>query len=68
LKQLLPNVTPEELREVVILEIEAVEKTALLVAKQTGIPAKHFDLKQSPKESTKKPRRKRHVPFDENKQ
>jgi len=72
--QLLPNVTPEELREVVILpsdEVTTSRKTAMLVSKQTGIPIARIEAGRSPgirKTSTKKPRRKRHVPFDENKQ
>jgi hypothetical protein len=70
-KQLLPNVTPEELREVVILPSDKVttsRKTAMLVSKQTGIPIERFYVERSPKTSTKQPRRKRNVPFDENRQ
>ena len=70
-KQLLPNVTPEELREVVILpsdEVTTSRKTAMLVSKQTGIPIERFYVERSPKTSTKQPRQKRHLPFDENKQ
>ena len=60
--QLLPNVTPEELREVVILpsdEVTTSRKTAMLVSKQTGIPIARIEAGRSPKTSTKKPRRKR---------
>ncbi len=67
-KQLLPNVTDEELREIVVKEIGRSRKTAMLVSKQTGIPIRDIEPGQFPKASTKQSRRKRHLPLDENSQ